>query len=69
MFDIIEVSNSELQLSILEAFYITKYQTTFCKQKDFYNLFVEKRKISYFGLARNLIQHWISPNHWTFISG
>ena len=23
---------------------------------------VEKRKISYFGLARNLIQHWISPN-------
>ena len=24
--------------------------------------FVEKRKISYFGLVRNLIQHWISPN-------
>ena len=23
---------------------------------------VEKRKISYFGSARNLIQHWISPN-------
>ena len=23
---------------------------------------VEKRKISYFGLARYLIQHWISPN-------
>ena len=23
---------------------------------------VEKRKISYFVLARNLIQHWISPN-------
>ena len=38
--------------------------------------FVEKRKISYFGLARNLIQHWISPNQddlsysaRTFISG
>ena len=37
---------------------------------------VEKRKISYFVLARNLIQHWISPNQddlsysaWTFISG
>ena len=37
---------------------------------------VEKRKISYFGLARNLIQHWISPNQddlsysaRTFISG
>ena len=23
---------------------------------------VEKRNFSYFGLARNLIQHWISPN-------
>ena len=37
---------------------------------------VEKRKISYFGLARNLIQHWISANQddlsysaRTFISG
>ena len=37
---------------------------------------VEKRKISYFVLARNLIQHWISPNQddlsysaRTFISG
>ena len=37
---------------------------------------VEKRKILYFGLARNLIQHWISPNQdelsysaRTFISG
>ena len=37
---------------------------------------VEKRKISYFGLARYLIQHWISPNQddlsysaRTFISG
>ena len=37
---------------------------------------VEKRKISYFGLARNLIWHLISPNQddlsyspWTFISG
>ena len=37
---------------------------------------VEKRKISYFGLACNLIQHWISPNQddlsysaRTFISG
>ena len=25
-------------------------------------ILVEKRKISYFVLARNLIQHWISPN-------
>ena len=25
-------------------------------------MFVEKRKISYFGLARNLIRHLISPN-------
>ena len=40
------------------------------------NEIVEKRKISYFGLARNLIQHWISPNQddlsysaRTFISG
>ena len=39
-------------------------------------LIVEKRKISYFVLARNLIQHWISPNQddlsysaQTFISG
>ena len=24
--------------------------------------YVEKRKISYFVLAHNLIQHWISPN-------
>ena len=38
--------------------------------------FVEKRKISHFGLARNLIQHLISPNQddlsysaQTFISG
>ena len=38
--------------------------------------FVEKRKISYFGLARNLIRHSISPNQddlsysaRTFISG
>ena len=38
--------------------------------------YVEKRKISYFVLARNLIQHWISPNQddlsysaRTFISG
>ena len=37
---------------------------------------VEERKISYFVLARNLIQHWISPNQddlsystRTFISG
>ena len=37
---------------------------------------IEKRKISYFVLARNLIQHWISPNQddlsysaRTFISG
>ena len=37
---------------------------------------VEKRKISYFVLARNLIQHWLSPNQddlsysaRTFISG
>ena len=37
---------------------------------------VEKRKISYFALARYLIQHWISPNQddishsaRTFISG
>ena len=37
---------------------------------------VEKRKISYFVLARYLIQHWISPNQddisysaQTFISG
>ena len=37
---------------------------------------VEKRKISYFGLAHYLIQHWISPNQddlsysaRTFISG
>ena len=29
---------------------------------DKYIVFVEKRKISYFVLARNLIQHWISPN-------
>ena len=39
-------------------------------------VYVEKRKISYFVLARNLIQHWISPNQddlsysaRTFISG
>ena len=38
--------------------------------------YVEKRKISYLVLARNLIQHWISPNQddisysaRTFISG
>ena len=38
--------------------------------------YVEKGKISYFGLARNLIRHLISPNQddlsyspWTFISG
>ena len=38
--------------------------------------YVDKRKISYFGLARYLIQHWISPNQddlsysaRTFISG
>ena len=37
---------------------------------------VEKGKISYFDLARNLIRHLISPNQddlsysaWTFISG
>ena len=37
---------------------------------------VKKGKISYFGLARNLIRLLISPNHdglsysaWTFISG
>ena len=40
------------------------------------NDIVEKRKISYFGLAHYLIQHWISPNQdnlsysaRTFISG
>ena len=40
------------------------------------HLIVEKRKISYFCLARYLIQHWISPNQddlsysaRTFISG
>ena len=39
-------------------------------------IFVEKRKISYFGLALNVFQHLISPNQddlsysaWTFISG
>ena len=39
-------------------------------------IIVEKRKISYFGLARNLIRHLISPNQddlsysaRTFISG
>ena len=43
---------------------------------EHYNESVEKRKISYFVLARNLIQHWISPNQddlsysaRTFISG
>ena len=43
---------------------------------DYVIQIVEKRKISYFGLARNLIQHWISPNQddlsysaRTFISG
>ena len=31
-------SNSELQLSILEMFYITKHQLILCKQKVFHNL-------------------------------
>ena len=37
MFTILEVSNNELQLSVLEGFYITQYLPTLCKQKDFYN--------------------------------
>ena len=51
--------------------------TVFCSYSCIYiYIYVEKRKISYFGLARNLIQHWISPNQddlsysaRTFISG
>ena len=38
MFTILESSSSELQLSVLEVLYITKYQPTFCKQKEFYLL-------------------------------
>ena len=37
---ILEVSNRELQLSVLEVLYITKYQPTLCKQKEFYNLLI-----------------------------
>ena len=46
------------------------------RKKKTVDRYIEKRKISYFGLARNLIQHWISPNQddlsysaRTFISG
>ena len=38
MFTILDTSCSVLQLSVLEAFYITKYQPALCKQKEFYNL-------------------------------
>ena len=38
MFTFFETSSSELQLSMLEVLYITKYQPALCKQKEFYNL-------------------------------
>ena len=38
MFTIFETSSSELQLSVLNVLYITKYQPILCKQKEFYNL-------------------------------
>ena len=37
---IIIESSTELQLSVLEVLYITKFQPILCKQKDFYNLFL-----------------------------
>ena len=66
-----QVLASSLQL--LPCNLVSSYTT---KKADGYHESVEKRKISYFGLARNLIQHWISPNQddlsysaRTFISG
>ena len=38
MFTILDTSDSELQLSVLEALYITRYQSAFCKPNEFYNL-------------------------------
>ena len=38
IFIILAVSNSELQLSALDALYTTEYQPTLCNQKNFYNL-------------------------------
>ena len=39
MFAILDISGSELQRSVPEVLYITKYQPALCKQKEFYNLF------------------------------
>ncbi len=64
------------QLDENRFFYYICYDTTGIIKKWLTKEIVEKRKISYFGLARNLIQHWISPNQddlsysaRTFISG
>ena len=38
MLSILETSNNELHLSILESFLMTKYQHTLCIQKQFYTL-------------------------------
>ena len=38
MFSILEASSSELQLAVREVLFITKYQPTLCKQKEFYNI-------------------------------
>ena len=40
-----------------QRMYLSKHVNNFIANK-----FVEKGKISYFGLARNLIRHLISPN-------
>ena len=70
----------KFKIFVEDICYFFKYDKTlnFGFVFSFDNIYstVEKRKISYFGLARNLIQHLISPNQddlsyspRTFISG
>ena len=65
-----EMRNVTLRVRIALAFH-TQYSALYESEE-----IVEKRKISYFGLALNLFQHLISPNQddlsysaRTFISG
>ena len=45
MFTILEISNNELHLSILEALLITKHQLALCIQKQFYTLLLFNNRI------------------------
>ena len=65
MFTILEVANSELQLSVQETLYITEHQPILCEQKEFYNLLLFNL-IDYTTTKQDLVKEKTKENHQSF---